>query len=687
MQKINFKKIHTHHLWKNFELDADNIVIEDDGLKLASSYIYKSGKVVLDDGNFNISDIAVNECSIIYFIDQNRNLVFTYEKDTGTVNTIGCNSGILSTGLNSPSSIAIDKDTIYIADNGNARIVAIARSNLQIRWILSKGPKSESLGDISDLAVDEDGNIYAVEMTKNRILCMDRSSSISGVIGSDQLSQPTDIALDNDGNIYVLDKSSVYIFRHDKELIHIHIDGIVPKGLAVDINKQIFIGESGLELLKKKTIYKLDPVDGKLIPLWSYRGAVNRLINDIEGNLYVINDKGDQLTLLPYTKVYNSNDDGVFRGTFISKPIDSQVIKNKWHRSLLEGVFKPGTQIELLYFISDKKPSKDSEITDKSDNEWLVAISDTSSFQGEERRDALFLEDIAGQYLWFKIILTGSETISPEVSSFMVYFPRISYLDHLPAMYQEDPISRSFLEHFLSIFESIFYEIDVTVEHIERFFDANGAPVEFLSWLGSWVALSMDENWSEEKKRSIIQHAVSLYKKRGTREGLEDTIELLTDHKPLIVENFYKDHKSKVNPRYSSDLLKSYKVIFFPPGEAMIKSSGGIEVPLVDVLYGNERFGFCVFLDRLSLKENSLDMIKRVIEDQKPAHTCYGLTVMEPWFYLDMHTYLSINTALTKPEFILGKSSVIGRDTVLDDFEHAAQVGRHSRIDIDTELS
>ena len=686
MQKINFKKIHTRHLWENFKLDAENIVIEDDGLKLESSYIYKSGKVVLDDGNFNISDIAVNECSIIYFIDQDRNLVFTYEKDTGAVNTIGCNSGVLSTGLNSPSSIAIDRDTIYIADNGNARIVAIARSNLQIRWILSKGPKGELLGDICDLAVDEE-KIYAVEMTKNRILCIDRSSSISGVIGSDLLSQPTDIALDKDGNIYVLDNNSVYIFRHDGELIQtILIVDIVPKGLAVDINKQIFIGESGLvEPLKEKTIYKLYP-DGRLIPLWSYRGAVDRLITDNESNLYVINDKGDQLTLLPYTKVNNSNDDGVFRGTFISKPIDSQVIKTKWHRSLLEGVFKPGTQIELLYLISDRLLA-DSEITAKSDNEWSIAISDTSSFQGEEKRDALFLDDITGQYLWFKIILSGSETISPIVSSFTVFFPRISYLDHLPAMYQEDPISRSFLEHFLSIFESIFYEIDVTVEHIERFFDANGAPAEFLSWLGSWVAISMDENWSEEKKRLIIQHAVSLYKKRGTREGLEDTIELITDHKPLIVENFYKDHKSQVNPLYSPDLLKSYKVIFFPSGEAKIKSSGAIEVPLVDVLYGNERFGFCVFLERSSLKENSLDMIRRVIEDQKPAHTCHGLTVMEPWFYLDMHTYLGINTALTKPEFILGKSSVIGRDTVLDDFEHAAQVGRHSRIDIDTELS
>lgn len=686
MQKINFKKIHTHHLWENFKLDAENIVIKDDGLKLESSYIYKSGKVVLDDGNFNISDIAVNECSIIYFIDQDRNLVFTYEKDTGAVNTIGCNSGVLSTGLNSPSSIAIDRDTIYIADNGNARIVAIARSNLQIRWILSKGPKGEPLGDICDLAVDEE-NIYAAEMTKNRILCIDRSSSISGVIGSDQLSQPTDIALDKDGNIYVLDNNSVYIFRHDRELIQtIPIVDIVPKGLAVDINKQIFIGESGLvEPLKEKTIYKLYP-DGRLIPLWSYRGAVDRLITDNESNLYVINDKGDQLTLLPYTKVNNSNDDGVFRGTFISKPIDSQVIKTKWHRSLLEGVFKPGTQIELLYLISDRLLA-DSEITAKSDNEWLIAISDTSSFQGEEKRDALFLDDITGQYLWFKIILSGSETISPIVSSFTVFFPRISYLDHLPAMYQEDPISRSFLEHFLSIFESIFYEIDVTVEHIERFFDANGAPAEFLSWLGSWVAISMDENWSEEKKRLIIQHAVSLYKKRGTREGLEDTIELITDHKPLIVENFYKDHKSQVNPRYSPDLPESYKVIFFPSGEAKIKSSGGKEVPLVDVLYGNERFGFCVFLERSILKENSLDMIRRVIEDQKPAHTCYGLTVMEPWFYLDMHTYLGINTALTKPEFILGKSSVIGRNTVLDDFEHAAQVGRHSRIDIDTELS
>jgi hypothetical protein len=61
--------------------------------------------------------------------------------------------------------------------------------------------------------------------------------------------------------------------------------------------------------------------------------------------------------------------------------------------------------------------------------------------------------------------------------------------------------------------------------------------------------------------------------------------------------------------------------------------------------------------------------------------------VLEPWFYLDMHTYLGVNTTLTKPSFILGKTSVIGRDTVLYDREEAGQVARKSRIGIDDTLT
>ncbi|MCO5382522.1 MAG: hypothetical protein NHB15_10870 [Methanosarcina barkeri] len=42
---------------------------------------------------------------------------------------------------------------------------------------------------------------------------------------------------------------------------------------------------------------------------------------------------------------------------------------------------------------------------------------------------------------------------------------------------------------------------------------------------------------SEAKQREFISHAVSMYRDRGTRQGLEDLIFLYTGKKPIIIEN------------------------------------------------------------------------------------------------------------------------------------------------------
>jgi hypothetical protein len=237
-----------------------------------------------------------------------------------------------------------------------------------------------------------------------------------------------------------------------------------------------------------------------------------------------------------------------------------------------------------------------------------------------------------------------------------------------------------------------------------RYFDACGTPPEFLSWLGSWLALAVEEDWSEDKKRLFISKAVSLYKKRGTREGLEESIDLLTGKKPLIVEVFKGTGSCKdVTAEDCNEQNFREHMVFFPPKEAVVKAchdektlkrsdkDGAVEdtyqeIPLTDILYGTERFGFCVILEDSDTDPITISRVRRIIEDQKPAHTCYGLKVLQPWFYLDMHTYLGINTKLTKPEFVLGVTSVIGRDTVLHDEEQAGQVERHARVGIDSTI-
>jgi hypothetical protein len=75
------------------------------------------------------------------------------------------------------------------------------------------------------------------------------------------------------------------------------------------------------------------------------------------------------------------------------------------------------------------------------------------------------------------------------------------------------------------------------------------------------------------------------------------------------------------------------------------------------------------------------------VELEKPAHTSAGVVVLQPWIYLDLHTYLGVNTYLSKPVMQLGITSVIGRDTVLSDTEGSGQIERRSKTGIDTKLA
>lgn len=685
--------------------------LESGDIRLNSDFVYKFGNVLLEDNSLNIIDIAIDECDILYLADQRRNLIFTYDPHNAVLKPVGCYPGVLPLKLNTLSAIGVDRDTLYIGDfisiNGavSARMMALAKRDLQIRWVLLKDSDGKPLNRILDIECDNKGNIHLLESESGRILYIGRESSdhpaahsvYSPEPGS---SEPKDLAVDIEGSLYVLYESKLHIHyttSGEKEIPVRPGNLLVPSGLAVNSLGEIFIGEQEADdgsdsEISQKTIHKLS--GETFIPLWSYRGASRRLISDQKGNLYVVNDKGNKVASLSRQKVNLPDKEGAFKGFYISEPIDSQTLNTRWHRLLLEGEFEKGTQTEFWYYVSDKLLS-DNEIKEMAPDQWYRCISENSSIQGDKKRDALFLEDVQGRYLWFRIILSGNEVRSPVVRAITLFFPRISYIDYLPAIYREDPLGRGLLERFLAIFESIFFDIDVTIEHIERYFDAFGAPSEFLSWLGCWLALTMDEDWPDDKKRLFISKAISLYKKRGTREGMEESIELLTGEKPFIVEIFRgRKPCKKVIPDICNKEDDQEDTIFFPSEEDMVKwpvkdndKEAIKEMPLIDILYGNERFGFCVILRDPGVDAVSLRRIRKLIEEQKPAHTCYGLKVLQPQFYLDMHTYLGVNTMLTKPEFSLEVTSVIGRDTILHDEEQAGQAGRHARIGIDSRLS
>lgn len=175
------------------------------------------------------------------------------------------------------------------------------------------------------------------------------------------------------------------------------------------------------------------------------------------------------------------------------------------------------------------------------------------------------------------------------------------YLDYLPGIYQDDEL----MARFLMLFESFWAPIEQQIDSIWYYFDPRMTTTEFLPWLASWLGLTLDEQWSEEKKRRLLSSAISLYRMRGTKEGLRKYLEIYTDGQIYITEHRAKNFMLGREGRLG-------------PGIALGK--------------GNKPHSFKIMMKLPSLKTARQEthrrlMIEKIIDAEKPAHTDYTLEI------------------------------------------------------------
>lgn len=172
-------------------------------------------------------------------------------------------------------------------------------------------------------------------------------------------------------------------------------------------------------------------------------------------------------------------------------------------------------------------------------------------------------------------------------------------LNYLPAIYYGD----DFLNRFLCIFEDTILPLQHMADTLHYYFQPLTCPSELVSWLSSWLALTLDENWSLEQRRHLIYYATELYSWRGTRRGLTEYLQLYTGVEPEISE-------------YSDGMTL------------------GPETHLGEntVIAGRGRFSFTVTMRLGGLSETELihkeEVIRKIIDAEKPAHTTYRLRLI-----------------------------------------------------------
>lgn len=146
-------------------------------------------------------------------------------------------------------------------------------------------------------------------------------------------------------------------------------------------------------------------------------------------------------------------------------------------------------------------------------------------------------------------------------------------IHHLPGIYHTE-----FMHRFLGIFEAILKPIEWNVDNFDLFLNPDTAPTGFLPWLTSWFDIAFDPSWSERKRRQLLNEAHLIYARRGTKWALRRVLEIYTGATPLIVD-------------VGDDL---------------------------------EPFTFRVKLP-FSAARSEREMIERLIDAHKPAHTGYAL--------------------------------------------------------------
>jgi phage tail-like protein len=198
------------------------------------------------------------------------------------------------------------------------------------------------------------------------------------------------------------------------------------------------------------------------------------------------------------------------------------------------------------------------------------------------------------------------------------------YLDFLPAIYRET----DFVGRFLKIFEQSFEPAVQTLDNLWAYLDPLTAPQLLLPFLAHWVAWPIQEHLGLERQRYLIRSALEIYRWRGTRHGLRFYLHLATGL--ALDENLPNEADKQIGITES-----------FCRGAILGDSRLGEDW----ILGGGKPFHFAVCLRPAFNHPIDEELVRQVIEQEKPAFCIYELSI-EPRSTTDVPTLPTLPAAI-----------------------------------------
>lgn len=228
------------------------------------------------------------------------------------------------------------------------------------------------------------------------------------------------------------------------------------------------------------------------------------------------------------------------RGAFDGRDFDCV-----WHRLMLDACIPPDAEVQVWSRAANDQRDLALAEWQAEPRPYLRGNGSELPFAPRAKREIkglgtweLLFQNARGRFLQLQLRLMGNGRTTPRLRALRAYYPRFSYLNnYLPAVYREDAVSASFLDHFLANVEGTYTAIEDRIAAAQMLFDTRAAPAEALDWLAGWFGIAFDPVWEEQRKRLFIKHALEFFNCRGTMRGLEIALRVALD--PCVDESLF----------------------------------------------------------------------------------------------------------------------------------------------------
>ena len=282
-----------------------------------------------------------------------------------------------------------------------------------------------------------------------------------------------------------------------------------------------------------------------------------------------------------------------------------------------------------------------------------------------------------GRYLWLTLELRGDTRVSPKIRCLRAEYPAHDYLRRLPRGFSRDETAAAFLQRYLAMFEGVLGDLEARAVERDLLLDPRNTPAPMLPWLAGFVGLVLDDRWAEapspdglppaDVRRQYIQEAAWLFRYRGTVPGLKRFIEIYTGIPVIIVEH-YRLRTFGAAVLGDTGSAQASSVIGFGMRVGGAAGAPGAPGAAADG-YRTHAHRFTVVIPA-ALSAEQLDVVRHIVEVQRPAHTLFELCSVEAGMRVGAGLLLELTSvvgrgagfsALQLGAGAIGRGSLVGR--------------------------